>query len=517
MKTFPLNSRIWAGSAFLLVAGLLLCILMPTPALASHGNDDFPDWNAGLLTTDGSGHANFFRVQHTAPPYGITLTDANPIFNRSAVNETNYSDPTNGGSTGANYIFSDATGAYGLAYGSCTDGTYLLTVFDQYSTKTVKWQNEITVSGGCTVITPESLVDPCADGIMNGDETGIDVGGACAVVNINTPVDTTTVSDFQNFSVSYSGVDVEGFHQIWVHWSDSSSLMTTCVDGVMAGSDYYGAGYVSPSSYSTCVNSLPKIKIEQNSISFSRGIHSYTGSVPKTQALVDGKTYYAQAFVVDETSGFLYVVKSSVISFTMSGGVPVVQGSGTVSNTAGDGTITGTGTHFSSTLKIGDILTVGGQDCRVLSIVSDTELECTPLTSAHTTQSYTQNSVPSQGIDYEECSSFDIACGLKNVFKWLFTVSPATLNQFSNLSLSTKTPFSYLYDVGTIFNELFANSGSMSYAVSASTPIGTINFISASAISAVPYASTIKTILGYMLYFFTAMTIYRLLLRVHNK
>ena len=74
-----------------------------------------------------------------------------------------------------------------------------------------------------------------------------------------------------------------------------------------------------------------------------------------------------------------------------------------------------------------------------------------------------------------------------------------------------------MYDVGNVFNELFANPGSMSYAVSASTPIGTINFISASAISAVPYASTIKTILGYMLYFFTAMTIYRLLLRVHNK
>ena len=135
---------------------------------ASNGNPDFPDWNAGTLCPDGSGHPNFFRCQHTAPPYGVALTDANPIFHRSEVGETNYSDPTNGGVTGGNFIFSDASALYGLTYGSCPDGIYLITVFDWYAGKVVAYQNEIIVSGSCTVINGEVLfIPPDTQGTYN--------------------------------------------------------------------------------------------------------------------------------------------------------------------------------------------------------------------------------------------------------------------------------------------------------------------------------------------------------------
>jgi len=500
-------------STLLLVAFVFFGRGAPT-AQASHGNPDFPDWPSGTLTTDGSAHPYFFRVDHNAPPYGITLTDANPIFNRSAVNETNYSDPTNGGSTGANYIFSDPDASYGLTYGSCTDGTYLLTVFDQYSTKTVAYQNEITVTGGCTSITPESLVDMCPDGIMNQDETGIDIGGVCATVTINTPVDTTDVQDFNNFSVTYHGVDIQDQnHQVLVQWSDSSSLLTTCNDGV-AGSMYTGS-FVAGSSYSVCTNSIPRIFIDLNTISFSQGITSYTGSVPKTHSLVNGTTYYAQAFIVGD-DGFYYVA-SDVISFTASNGVPIVTGNGTITNTAGSGTITGTSTHFTNTLHIGDTLTVGGQQCKVLSIASDTELECTPLTSAHTGASYTQNSNFDNSVLQETCSTWDFGCYIKNTISWFFGVSDSTLQNFGTLkdSLFSRFPFSYIDDVGTLFGETFDQSAD-TFSLDIDLLGNSFTVLSTAQLEAIPFQSLVRTIMGAMAMFFTVMFIYRKIIKVHD-
>ena len=116
-----------------------------------------------------------------------------------------------------------------------------------------------------------------------------------------------------------------------------------------------------------------------------------------------------------------------------------------------------------------------------------------------------------------DCSWYNMLCWGKQLLSWAFLPSDASLHQFTTLTLEDSLPFSYVYDVGNLFDELFANGGSMEYAVSASTPLGEIDFISASQISAVPYASTIKTILGYMLYFFTAMTLYRIITRIFNS
>jgi hypothetical protein len=92
-----------------------------------------------------------------------------------------------------------------------------------------------------------------------------------------------------------------------------------------------------------------------------------------------------------------------------------------------------------------------------------------------------------------------------------------SVSQFKTLTLSHSAPFSYLYDVPVLFQELFANTGSMAYSVSVNTgALGTISFISASQISAVPYSATIKLLLGYLLYFFTGMTLYRMLLKTHD-
>lgn len=368
-----------------------------------------------------------------------------------------------------------------------------------------------TWNGSAVVpLTPPS----CDDNVQNGTETGVDIGGSCQNVVINTPIDTEETNEFTNFSVSYSGIDMpDTQHEVWVQWSDNNTLLTTCNDGV-AGSTYTGS-FVSGASYSTCTNSIPRIYIDKNTISFSAGIHSYTGSVPKSHSLVDGTTYYAQAFIVD-TETMFYAVASDVISFTMSGGVPVITGTGTITNTAGSGSITGTGTHFTSTLHIGDTLTVDGQQCRVLSIASDTELECTPLTSAHTGDAYTQNSnFDSGSIAQENCSTWDFGCYIKNTISWFFGVSDTTLQNFGTLTLRDRMPFSYISDVGVLFGETFDQSAD-DFSLDIDLMGSSFTVLSTTQLEAISFQPLVRTVMGAIAMFFTVMFIYRKVIKVHD-
>jgi len=119
----------------------------------------------------------------------------------------------------------------------------------------------------------------------------------------------------------------------------------------------------------------------------------------------------------------------------------------------------------------------------------------------------------------ETCDSIitDFGACIRNFVHETFYPSAESISQFTTLTLRNSAPFSYIYDMGTLYNELFANGGTEEYAVSATTPLGDITFISADMIEDVPYSGFIKTILGYMMWFFTGMFIYRVILRVHNK
>lgn len=65
-------------------------------------------------------------------------------------------------------------------------------------------------------------------------------------------------------------------------------------------------------------------------------------------------------------------------------------GNGTISNTAGSDTVTGVNTLFTTYLVPGDLITVGGQTVKVLSIASATSLTVdTPITNANTNAAYT--------------------------------------------------------------------------------------------------------------------------------
>lgn len=114
------------------------------------------------------------------------------------------------------------------------------------------------------------------------------------------------------------------------------------------------------------------------------------------------------------------------------------------------------------------------------------------------------------------CSAFDVGCYLENVISWTFGVSDSTLQSFNNLTLRNSLPFSYIYDLGNIYEELFSN-GESDLDITITTGIGDITLISATQISNIPMANTIRTILGYLIYFFTIMTIYYRVIKVHDK
>jgi len=253
-------------------------------------------------------------------------------------------------------------------------------------------------------------------------------------ITIDSPVDTTTLSDFPAWVVSWSGVvSPSGTTQTALHYSTDATLLATCED------------FPSVSGYATCINGNPHIYVDYGA--------SFTGtgysSVPivKNTALVVGTTYYAQLVLQEDDPNGVLIDSSPIISFEI--GVPTTGGLG--------------------------------------------------LTS---------------------CTTFDIFCHLKNFGTWAFIPTPASLNQFSALTLENSLPFSYLYDIGNIYDELFGVcvTGCQSITVtSGTTAMGSVTFISASMLSSVPFASTLKTILGYLMYFFTAILIYRILIKSHSS
>jgi hypothetical protein len=65
------------------------------------------------------------------------------------------------------------------------------------------------------------------------------------------------------------------------------------------------------------------------------------------------------------------------------------SGVGTVSNTAGGTTVTGVGTQFTNTFKVGDTITIGGQTVAISVITSDTSMTTAAITNANTAVAYT--------------------------------------------------------------------------------------------------------------------------------
>jgi len=137
------------------------------------------------------------------------------------------------------------------------------------------------------------------------------------------------------------------------------------------------------------------------------------------------------------------------------------------------------------------------------------------------TTTVSTSSAPTSGLSLGDCATFDIACYIKQAGIWLFVPSGDSTSQFTNITLRNALPFSYVYDVGTLREELFSSTQTATSTVKVDVRVNnatsTLTFLSAPLMEAVPYTSTINTILGWVMYLLMAEYIYYRVIRVHDS
>jgi len=116
----------------------------------------------------------------------------------------------------------------------------------------------------------------------------------------------------------------------------------------------------------------------------------------------------------------------------------------------------------------------------------------------------------------ETCDSFDLVCYVKKWGTWLFGINDTVLDNFSSLTLENSLPFSYLYDMGNLYTELF-NDTPQNIDIAVAFAGSEIQLLSTEQLEDVPFQGTVRTVLGALMIFGTAMLIYRKVLHIHDK
>lgn len=123
-----------------------------------------------------------------------------------------------------------------------------------------------------------------------------------------------------------------------------------------------------------------------------------------------------------------------------------------------------------------------------------------------------------------ECSISSITGCLKNAFVWLFYPGAFATEQFKTLSttMQTKFPFAYVYGINTMRTELFNATSTASTTISLNLKLvpghgtSTLVLLSQEKLTAVPFAGSVKTILGWILWLLGIEYIYYRTLRSHD-
>ena len=115
------------------------------------------------------------------------------------------------------------------------------------------------------------------------------------------------------------------------------------------------------------------------------------------------------------------------------------------------------------------------------------------------------------------CGALDVGCYLQNAISWTFGLSQSTMNQFANLSLEHRKPFSYIYDMGVLYGEAFPDTTPDLNIAIAFGSFGNITLLSTAQIEAIPFQGLVRTIMGALMMFGTAIFLYKTILGVHDK
>jgi len=123
-----------------------------------------------------------------------------------------------------------------------------------------------------------------------------------------------------------------------------------------------------------------------------------------------------------------------------------------------------------------------------------------------------------------DCGLSAITGCIKNAAVWLFYPSSDSVDSFKGLSdtLSGKFPFAYAYGINAMRLELFEAAQTSTTTISLNFKIipghatSTLTLLSPTLLSNVPYSSTVKTILGWILWLLGVEYIYYRVLRSHD-
>lgn len=120
------------------------------------------------------------------------------------------------------------------------------------------------------------------------------------------------------------------------------------------------------------------------------------------------------------------------------------------------------------------------------------------------------NALQPQAWDLQPCGLSDIGGCIINAFALLFKPSSASIQQFASLStdLGTRAPFVYVAQAPVLFQSMFSTTQNQSLTVGATTSIGYISFISKAQLEAIPLSSTVRTIIGYLLWVLLLLHLY---------
>lgn len=135
-------------------------------------------------------------------------------------------------------------------------------------------------------------------------------------------------------------------------------------------------------------------------------------------------------------------------------------------------------------------------------------------------EEFYDNRTPINTTANQTCSIGNISGCLINAFNFLFIPSTDSLNNFTALNdtISTKFPFAYLYDVKDLFTTLYTSPQTVSAEITVPfSTFGNITLISDDMIADVPYAPIFKVLFVYLLWFMTAMHLYRRTLLFLNR
>jgi len=117
---------------------------------------------------------------------------------------------------------------------------------------------------------------------------------------------------------------------------------------------------------------------------------------------------------------------------------------------------------------------------------------------------------------FQECTGTDVACYVKDILRWAFVPSDAVLASFSGLTLENSLPFSYIYDMPDLYDELFDVSPD-SFSISIPFGAGSISLLSTDQLEDLSFQPLVRTILGAILIFFTVFAVYRRIIKIHDS